>query len=101
MTDKYSPEDVVIRHDPENRKYEALHGNDGIGVVVYEQVGGHITISHAAIQESYRRQGVGTKLIGTALDDVQTLGKPIKVRCPVVRDFIKRNPQYAHLLDQS
>jgi hypothetical protein len=34
-----------------------------------------------------------------ALDDVQTLGEPIRVRCPVVADFIRHNPKYAHLLD--
>jgi len=94
-------DDVVISHDAQNRKYDAQYGDDGIGVVVYEQSLGTIIITHAAVQEQHRGYGVGNKLIGAALDHIQTLGVPVRVRCPVVREFIARNPQYAPLLDQS
>ena len=57
----------------------------------------HDEIFHA----DFAGYGVGNKLIGAALDHIQTLGLPIRVRCPVVREFIARNPQYAPLIDQS
>nr|WP_296075831.1 GNAT family N-acetyltransferase [uncultured Actinoplanes sp.] len=94
-------DDVVISHDVQNRKYDANYGDDGIGVVVYEQSMGHIIITHAAVHESHRGYGVGNKLIGAALDHIQTLGLPVRVRCPVVRSFIDRNPRYAPLMNQS
>ncbi|WP_436535996.1 GNAT family N-acetyltransferase [Actinoplanes sp. HUAS TT8] len=89
--------DVVISHDPDNRKYDALLDGDGIGIVVYEVSAGHVVITHAAVKESHRAGGVGTKLITYALDHIQTLGAPITVQCPVVREFIEHNPKYAHL----
>jgi uncharacterized protein len=94
-------DDVVISHDAENRKYDANYGDSGIGVVVYERSMGQIIITHTAVQEPHRGYGVGNKLIGAALDHIQTLGLPVRVRCPVVRDFIARNPQYGPLMDQS
>ena len=62
--------------------------------------GGRVTITHAAVRESHRGYGVGAKLIGSALDDLQAAGGPIRVTCPVVRAFIERNPRYAPLLDR-
>jgi predicted GNAT family acetyltransferase len=94
-------DDVVISHDAENRKYDAIYRADGIGVVVYELSAGTIIITHAAVQEAHRGYGVGNKLIGAALDHIQTLGLTVRVRCPVVREFIARNPQYAALADHS
>jgi 2-methylisocitrate lyase-like PEP mutase family enzyme len=94
-------DDVVISHDEENRKYDACYRDDGIGVVVYERSAGQIIITHAAVQEAHRGYGVGGKLIRAALDHIQTLGPMIRVRCPVVREFIARNPRYAALTDQS
>jgi predicted GNAT family acetyltransferase len=91
-------ENVDIRHDSDNRKYDAWDGGEVVGVVVYELLGGHITITHAAVQESQRGHGIGAKLIGSALDDLQAIGGPIRVTCPVVHAFIQRNPRYAHLL---
>ena len=92
-------DDVVISHDAENRKYDAIYGDHSIGVLVYERSMGHIIITHAAVQDAHRGYGVGSKLIGAALDHIKTMGLPVRVRCPVVRRFIARNPQYQPLMD--
>jgi predicted GNAT family acetyltransferase len=100
MTTADNLQNVDIRHDSDNRKYDAWDGEEVVGVVVYELLAGHITITHAVVQETHRHRGIGAKLIGSALDDLQATGGPIRVTCPVVRAFIERNPRYASLLDR-
>ncbi|MGW5580860.1 GNAT family N-acetyltransferase [Micromonospora chokoriensis] len=92
---------VDIRHDPIHKKYDAWHEGETIGLLVYEHIAGRIIVTHAAVEPEHRGNGIGTKLIAYALDDIRTTGEPVSVTCPVVRAFIERNPQYASLVAPS
>ena len=44
------------------------------------------------------RQGLGSELVRAALDDIRTRGLEIVPRCPFVRRYLERHPEYADLV---
>jgi hypothetical protein len=48
----------------------------------------------------YRENRVATELIARVLDEIRESGKKITIICPVVGEFIARNPEYLDLIDK-
>jgi predicted GNAT family acetyltransferase len=46
-------------------------------------------------------QGLGSKLIKEALDDVRAKGRQVLPFCPFVNDYISRHPEYADLVPEN
>jgi predicted GNAT family acetyltransferase len=92
--------DVVITNNPANRTWEALLGDELVGVVVYENVSPtRLALTHAAIEERHRKHGIGTRLITTMLDDIREKHQTITVWCTAVVDFLEKHPEYRDLVD--
>ena len=92
--------DLEFTRNTDLDRYEA-HGDGKLaGLVAYAVEGSEIAFSHTVVQSWAEGQGVATKLIRHALDDVRERGglhvRPI---CTFVQGFIERNPEYADLVD--
>jgi predicted GNAT family acetyltransferase len=74
-------------------------GAEAVGALSYRFVGGRVVLLTAWVEPAYRRHRVATELIARVLDEVRDTGKKITVICPVVGEFIDRNPQYADLIE--
>lgn len=91
---------VLIQKNESNRTWEALLGNELVGVVVYEPVGpSRVALTHAAIEEHHRMHGIGTNLISTMLDDLRAHRQTITVWCTAVVDFLEKHQEYRDLVD--
>jgi len=94
--------DVVIRRNTQNRTYEALLGDELVGLVVYEPTGPkRLALTHAAVEEHQRMHGIGTRLVTEMLDDIRKRGQTITVYCQVVVDFLHKHPEYTDLIDSN
>ncbi|MDX3073967.1 GNAT family N-acetyltransferase [Streptomyces sp. MI02-7b] len=89
--------DVV--HDAEHGRWIAALGDDGIAELSYRFVGGRVVLLTTWVDPAYRKNRVASELISRVLDEVRESGKKITVICPVVGEFIDRNPEYADLID--
>ena len=56
--------------------------------------------THTEIDDAYEGQGLASRLIQGALDDVRASGGRIVARCPFVRSYIEKHPEYQDLVDQ-
>ncbi|MEU4093267.1 GNAT family N-acetyltransferase [Streptomyces sp. NPDC026673] len=89
--------DVV--HDAEHGRWVAALGDEGIGELSYRFVGGRVVLLTTWVDPAYRKNRVATELISRVLDEIRESGKKITIICPVVGEFIDRNPEYAGLID--
>lgn len=92
--------DIIVRHNRESHTYEALIGDELVGLVVYELAGAsRVALTHAAVEEHHRQLGIGTRLVTETLDDIRRSGLRITVYCQVVVDFLAKHPEYTDLVD--
>jgi len=60
--------------------------------------GGWITLWHTEVPESLRGRGIASVLAKTALEYARNNQLKVDVICPVVADYIQKNPEYRSLL---
>lgn len=89
--------DVI--NDLERGRWDATLGGDAIGELTYRFVGGRVVLLSTWVNPAYRNRRVATELIHRVLDEIRDTGKKITIICPVVGEFIARNPGYIDLID--
>jgi uncharacterized protein len=90
--------DVTVRNAPERRRYEAVLDDEVAGFSRYFLDGDLVVFTHTEVDDRFEGRGVGTDLVRAALDDVRASGRHVVARCPFVRSWIGRHPQYADLV---
>jgi len=83
-----------VVHVPEESRYEIRDGDDRLGLTEYRERDGRRIFVHTETDPAHAGEGLGTRLIREALDDTRRSGIAIVARCPFVRAFVKRHPEY-------
>ena len=91
---------IDIEDDEPLQMYGAWVDDKHIGYLTYSFVGNRVALWTTMVLPAYRKHGVATELVATALDDIRSTGKTITVICPIVREVIDRHPQYLDLVDK-
>lgn len=90
--------DVI--NDTDRGRWIAALGTDAIGELSYRFVGGRVVLLTTWVNHAYRNRRVATELIARVLDEIRETEKKITIICPVVGEFIARNPKYADMIDK-
>jgi uncharacterized protein len=90
--------DVTVGDAPERNRYEAVLGGEMAGYSEYTLDGDTVVFTHTVVEDRFEGRGVGTTLVRKALDDVRASGRKIVPRCPFVRSWIGRHPDYRDLV---
>jgi predicted GNAT family acetyltransferase len=83
---------------PEATRYEARLGDEVAGFAEYTLDGDRIVFTHTEVDPAYEGEGVGSQLAQAALDDARARGLAVVPRCPFIRGWIARHPDYADLV---
>ncbi|WP_411091689.1 GNAT family N-acetyltransferase [Streptomyces sp. 049-1] len=89
---------TVERADDDSR-YEILVDGRRAGLTAYRDLGEQRVFFHTEIDEAFAGQGLGTRLVRQALDDVRASGMRIVPVCPYVAKFLKRHGEFADITD--
>jgi predicted GNAT family acetyltransferase len=92
--------ELDVINDPEHGRWVATLGADAIAELTYRFVGGRVVLLSTWVNHAYRNHRVATELVARVLDEIRESGKKITIICPVVGEFIARNPQYLDLIDK-
>jgi predicted GNAT family acetyltransferase len=85
------------KNESENR-YEAWVDGELAGAAYYELDAKRIVFTHTEVEDAFEGQGVGSTLARFALDDVRADGtRRVVPRCPFIKDWIDKHPDYADL----
>jgi uncharacterized protein len=87
--------ELVVSDNRDAQRYEARLGEDLVGYLAYDLEEGQIALLHTEVDREAKGQGIGSKLVAAALEDVRDRGLSTKVVCPFVRAFLRRHPEYS------
>lgn len=92
--------ELDVINDAERGRWIAALGDEAIGELTYRFVGGRVVLLSTWVNHAYRNHRVATELVARVLDEIRETGKKITIICPVVGEFIARNPHYLDLIDK-
>jgi predicted GNAT family acetyltransferase len=92
--------ELDVLNDAEHGRWIATLGAEAIAELPYRFVGGRVVLLTTWVDPAYRNNRVATELVSRVLDEIRESGKKITIICPVVGEFIERNPEYADLIDK-
>lgn len=81
----------------EKRQYEFHVGNE-IPRLEYIRAKDKIYLTHTEVPQSLSGKGIGSALIGAALEDIKQQGLTLIPLCPFVALYLKRNPEWKQLV---
>jgi predicted GNAT family acetyltransferase len=84
--------EYVVRDNPEQRRYEILRAGERLGEIRYRLDAGTITLLHTEVVPTAEGQGIGSRLVAGALDDIRARGLRLVPVCPFVRAYLRRHP---------
>ena len=94
--------DAVVHHNPELQRYELMVDGSIVGIADYRERNGELHFPHTQVDPAHGGQGLGTFLVGHALDDVRAnRSEAVVPTCWFVAAFIADRPDYADLLEPS
>lgn len=93
--------EMNVQKNGDRGSYEAVVDGQVVGMIVYHSPRGgeRVTLSHTIVDPEYRGQGIATKLVKNALDDLRAQDLKLTNYCPFVADYIADHPEYRELVD--
>lgn len=86
----------VVRDNEELSRYE-LEADGSIAFLTYRRSERALVLIHTEVPDALRGRNLGGRLAKHALDAGRAGGLRIGVRCPFVKAWIERHPEYAGL----
>jgi predicted GNAT family acetyltransferase len=80
------------------RRYEILVDGQLAGASYYHDGDGARVLTHTEVGEEWEGQGLGSRLIAGALDDIRARGLSVTPVCPFTAAYIERHPEYQDLV---
>lgn len=90
--------DVSVIDNAEALRYELHLGGMFVAEIRYRFEPGVRVLVDVDVEPRLEGQGLGTRLVEGALDDLRARGLAVVPHALFVADFIKRHPEYSDLL---
>ena len=92
--------EVQVTNNEAEKRYEARLDGELAGAAYYDRADDLIVFTHTEVDEAFEGHGVGSTLARAALDDVRADGRrKVIARCPFIKGWIDRHPDYQDLLE--
>lgn len=98
-TDNRDEDTPAVVHVPDRNRYEIHVGDTSAGLTAYRDRDGRRVFHHTRIDDAFAGQGLASRLVHAALDDVRASGKRIVPVCPYVRKYLEQHDGYADITD--
>ena len=90
-----------VRNNPTDYRYELWADGELAGYAKYALLRGRIAFLHTEIDPSLEGRGLGSRLMGSALDEVRERRFEVLPFCPFVNEFIRRHrDEYVELVPE-
>jgi predicted GNAT family acetyltransferase len=92
--------DVQVTLNEGEKRYEARVDGELAGSAYFDAADDLVVFTHTEVDDAYEGHGVGSALARSALDDVRADGRrKVVPRCPFIKGWIDRHPDYQDLLE--
>jgi predicted GNAT family acetyltransferase len=89
---------VTVTEAPDRRRFEVRVGGELAGFSRYEMRDGAYAFLHTEVDPAFEGQGLGSRLVRAALEEMRRRGTAVLPYCPFVRSFIERHHDYLDLV---
>lgn len=86
--------ETTVTENPERHRYEIYVDGELAGFTMFTLDGDVAIMPHTKIDPEYEGHGLATRLIGAALADLREREVTVVARCPFVREFLEKHPEY-------
>jgi uncharacterized protein len=93
--------ELTVADNADKKRYEARYGSEVVGFLTYHERPGRMTLIHTEVDAEFEGEGVGSRLVSGALDDIRRRGLTVVPICPFVSAYIRRHPEYADLVEDT
>jgi uncharacterized protein len=90
---------IEVRDAPDRDAYLLTVDGSEAGRAEYRMRDGRHVFVHTEVDESYSGEGLGSRLVRGALEDVRRQGGSLVALCPFVSAYLKRHPEFEDLVD--
>lgn len=91
---------VSVADNPGESRYEIRADGELAGFSVYDLQRHTIGFTHTEIDPKLGGHGLGSRLVGEALDDARRRELDVVPYCSFVRSYIDEHPEYAELVPE-
>ncbi len=85
-----------VRDNSAKHRFE-LEAAGYLAAAYYDLSGDVITFTHTEVPPELGGKGIGSKLVRGALDQVRARKLRVVARCPFVKAYIEKHPEYVDL----
>jgi predicted GNAT family acetyltransferase len=93
-----APSDATVVDNPAELRYELRVRGELAGLIRYRTEPGVVVLVHTEVFPSAEGRGLGSHLVGGALDDLRARGLRVVPLCPFAAAYVRRHPAYADLV---
>lgn len=90
--------EVSFKDNAAEQQYEVYVDGQLAGHAAYRPLDGSRELPHTEIDGRYEGQGLGSRLVGFALDDLRSRDLNVVPTCPFVAAYIREHPGYQELV---
>ena len=87
--------DLSIVDRPDALRYEAFLGEQLVGFVEYRLAGTRRLLLHTEVDPAFEGRGIAGAMARHVLDEARANGFRVTVKCPFIRGWLARHPEYA------
>jgi predicted GNAT family acetyltransferase len=88
---------MEVRDNPEQSRYELDEDGHVVGEILYRRYPDRIVLVHTEVPPELEGQGLASRLVAGALDDIRAQGLRVVPVCPFVRAYLSSHPEYAEM----
>ncbi len=93
--------DVEVRFNAERHRWEGWVDGELAGKSYVRRHDGIVVFIHTEVEGRFEGRGVGSAIARTALDTIAAEGGTrVRPDCPFIRGWIRRHPDYQHLVEE-
>ncbi|MFX0538650.1 GNAT family N-acetyltransferase [Ornithinimicrobium sp. Y1847] len=89
---------VSVVHQPAESRFEARSGEEVVGHLSYETIGGTADLQHTVVEPDHQGEGIGEALVEEALREMRANRMTVRPSCSFVASYIEEHPEYQNLL---
>jgi len=90
----------TVRDDPAAGRFELLVDGTVAGFVTYRPEGDALALVHTEVDDAYEGQGIGSRLVGSVLDQLADREVAVLPYCPFIQDYLRKHPDRQDLVPE-
>ncbi|HEY1276462.1 MAG TPA: GNAT family N-acetyltransferase [Thermoleophilaceae bacterium] len=91
---------IEVRDNADEERYEVTVDGEPAGLLIYRLSPGVISLTHTEVDGAFGGRGVGSALIGEALDDARRRELEVLPICPFVKAYLQKHREYTDLVPE-